>query len=95
MPNYDLLTEKSELNLMKFLLRFPEVVEASAENFEPHLLAYYLRELATEFHAYYNAHPFLASEDSLRRSRLGLVDAVRQVIANGLALLGVSAPQKM
>ena len=95
MPNYDLLTEKSELNLMKSLLRFPEVVEVSAENFEPHLLAYYLRELATEFHAYYNAHPFLASEDSLRRSRLGLVDAVRQVIANGLALLGVSAPQKM
>lgn len=77
------------------LSRFPEVVEQAAGGFEPHLLAYYLRELANDFHAYYNAHPFLYGEADLRLARLGLIDATRQVIANGLHLLGVTAPEKM
>ena len=94
-PDYGLLTEPGEFDLMKTLSRFPEVVEQGAEGFEPHLLAYYLRELANDFHAYYNAHPFLSSNADLRQARLGLIDATRQVIANGLALLGVSAPQRM
>ncbi len=94
-PDYKLLVEAGELALMKTLLRFPEVVEQSAIGYEPHVLAYYLRALATDFHAYYNAHPFLSSEAKLRLARLGLIDATRQVLANGLRLLGVSAPEKM
>ena len=94
-PDYELLVEPGEFDLMKTLLRFPEVVEQAAAGFEPHLLAYYLRDLANDFHAYYNAHPFLSSEAHLRLARLGLIDATRQVIANGLELLGVNAPQKM
>ena len=94
-PDYDLLVEPGEFELMRTLSRFPEVVEAAAVGFEPHLLAYYLRDLANDFHAYYNAHPFLSSEAGVRGARLGLIDATRQVIANGLALLGVGAPAQM
>ena len=67
----------------------------AAASYEPHQVAYYLRDLANEFHSYYNAHPFLSSEDALRLARLGLIDAVRIVIANGLEILGVSAPEAM
>ena len=94
-PDYELLVEDGEFELMKTLSRFPEVVEQAAAGLEPHLIAYYLRALANDFHAYYNAHPFLSSEANLRRARLGLIDAARQVIANGLDLLGVSAPERM
>jgi len=90
-----LLVEEREQDLMRDLSRFPEVVEAAARAFEPHQVAYYLRELAQAFHTYYNAHPFLASEQPLRDARLVLVDAARQVFANGLELLGVSAPESM
>lgn len=93
--DYALLTEQREFALMQTLSRFPEVVEQAAGAFEPHLLAYYLRELAGEFHAYYNAHPFLSSAPKLRQARLGFIDAARQTIANGLGLLGVTAPEKM
>jgi len=94
-PDYRRLTESGEFGLMQALSRFPEVVEQAAGGFEPHLVAYYLRDLAHDFHAYYNAHPFLSSEVGLRNARLGLIDSVRQVLANGLHLLGVSAPDKM
>lgn len=94
-PDYRRLTESGEFELMRALSRFPEVVEQAAGGFEPHLVAYYLRDLAHDFHAYYNAHPFLSSEAGLRSARLGLIDAVRQVLANGLRLLGVGAPDKM
>ena len=94
-PNYALLEEEREIALLQSLSRFPEVVEAAANALEPHQVAYYLRDLATAFHGYYNAHPFLSSEPELRLARLGLIDATRQVIANGLELLGVSAPQSM
>ena len=94
-PDYDLLQEDKEMELIQRLSKFPEVVEAAARAFEPHQVAYYLRELATAFHGYYNAHPFLSSEEDLRVARLGLIDATRQVIANGLDLLGVSAPSEM
>ena len=94
-PNYELLTAPAEHALMKTLSQFPEVVAHAARDYEPHLLAYYLRELANEFHSYYNAHPFLSSEPKLRAARLGLLQCVKQVIANGLALLGVRAPAKM
>ena len=94
-PNYGLLGESRELELLRTLSRYPEVVASAAASLEPHQVAYYLRDLATDFHTYYNAHPFLASENDLRLARLGLIDATRQVIANGLDLLGVSAPESM
>jgi len=94
-PDYALLTEPKEFALMQNLSRYPEVVEYAAAAFAPHLIAYYLRELAADFHAYYNAHPFLSSAPPLRHARLGLLDATRQTLANGLGLLGVSAPESM
>ena len=94
-PDYQLLTEPKEFALMQNLSRYPEIVEQAAATFAPHLIAHYLRELAANFHAYYNAHPFLSSAPQLRDARLGLIDAARQTLANGLGLLGVSAPERM
>ena len=94
-PNYQLLVEDREIELIQWISKFPEVIESAAKALEPHQIAYYLRDLATTFHAYYNAHPFLSSAEDLRLARLGLIDATRQVIANGLELLGVSAPEQM
>ncbi len=93
--DYGLLTEQHELDLMTQLARFPEVVEKAAKAFEPHQIAYYLRELANQFHTYYNAHPFIAEDAELRNARLALINAARQVLANGLQLVGVSAPETM
>ena len=90
-----LLREEHELALMVNLSRYPEVVEAAALNHEPHLVAHYLRELAYEFHTYYNSHQFLVEDAALRDARLSLILATRQVIRNGLSLLGVSAPESM
>ena len=89
------LTEKHEQSLMVRLSRYPELVEAAALNHEPHLIAHFLRELANDFHTYYNAHQFLVEDAELRNARLNLIQATRQVIANGLGLLGVSAPERM
>ena len=89
------LNEPHETELLRNLSRYPEVLEAAALNHEPHLLAHYLRELANDFHTYYNAHQFLVDEVTLRDARLSLILATRQVLANGLALLGVSAPESM
>ncbi|MBE0510732.1 MAG: arginine--tRNA ligase [Gammaproteobacteria bacterium] len=90
-----LLSESHETELLRSLSRYPEVLEAAALNHEPHQLAHYLRELANDFHTYYNAHQFLVDEAGLRDARLTLIQAARQVLANGLALLGVSAPESM
>ncbi|MFU8838868.1 MAG: DALR anticodon-binding domain-containing protein, partial [Thiohalomonadaceae bacterium] len=90
-----LLSEPHETELLRSLSRYPEVLEAAALNHEPHQLAHYLRELANDFHTYYNAHQFLVDEAGLRDARLTLIQAARQVLANGLALLGVSAPESM
>ncbi|WP_018954802.1 arginine--tRNA ligase [Thioalkalivibrio sulfidiphilus] len=90
-----LLTEPHEQEILATLARFPEVIEAAALVEEPHQIANYLRELANDFHTYYNAHQFLVDEPAIRDARLSLILAVRQVIANGLGLLGVSAPQEM
>ncbi|MGD2136944.1 MAG: arginine--tRNA ligase [Gammaproteobacteria bacterium] len=89
------LTERHEEELMINLSRYPEVLESAADNHEPHLLTHYLRELANDFHTYYNAHTFLVEDAPLRNARLSLIEATRQVIANGLGLLGVSAPDTM
>ncbi len=90
-----LLHEEHEQKLMVSLSRYPEVVETAALNHEPHQVAHYLRELAYDFHTYYNSHQFLVEDDGLRDARLNLILATRQVIRNGLNLLGVSAPESM
>ena len=90
-----LLVEPHEELLLVALSRYPEVVEAAALQHEPHQLAHYLRELANAFHAYYNEHRVLVPDDALRDARLDLSLATRQVIRNGLTLLGVSAPEVM
>ncbi len=94
-PDYALLKQPEELDLLKILSRFPEAVEIAASSFAPHQIAYYLRDLANAFHTYYNAHPFLSSEEDIRLARLGLIESTRIVIANGLDMLGVNAPEKM
>ena len=95
MNRLDRLVEPHETALITSLSRYPEVVEQSALNHEPHHLVHYLRELAYEFHTYYNSHQFLVEDAVLRDARLNLISAVRQVIANGLGLLDVSAPEAM
>jgi len=80
---------------MVSLSRYPEIVEAAAINHEPHAIAHFLRDLANELHTYYNAHQFLIEDPALRNARLNLIVATRQVIANGLNLLGVTAPDSM
>ena len=94
-PHLDRLSEGGELALMRCLSRYPEIVESAAAAREPHRVAFYLRELATEFHTYYNAHVVLGDDSDLRSARLALSGAVRQVLANGLSLLGVGAPESM
>jgi arginyl-tRNA synthetase len=91
----DLLTEDHELQLMRNLSRFPEVIDAAARLRAPHQVAHYLHGLATDLHAYYNAHQFLVDEENLRNARLNLILATRIVLASGLNLLGVSAPEEM
>ena len=90
-----LLIEEHEIKLLKKLALYPEVVEKATLNYEPHQLVHYLRELATYFHTYYNAHQFLVSEVDLRHARLDLILAIKQVIANGLNLLGIHSPETM
>lgn len=89
------LTLDSEKDLIVKLGRYPEVVKNAANNREPHQIANYLKELAADFHTYYNSEKTLVDEDDVRNARLTLAEAVRQVIANGLDLLGVSAPEEM
>jgi len=93
--NLDLLTSEKELALAQRLGEYPETVAAAARELAPHAIAFYLRALAGEFHSYYNAERILVEDESLRAARLALCAAVRQTLANGLALLGVSAPEKM
>ncbi|MEN8180137.1 MAG: arginine--tRNA ligase [Pseudomonadota bacterium] len=93
--NLQRLTETHEQALLVSLAKYPEVVETSALNEEPHQLTHYLRELANDFHTYYNSHKFLIEDTSLRDARMKLILATRQVLRNGLNLLGISAPEKM
>jgi len=89
------LTEAHEQALMVELSRYPETVDLSARTLEPHLLVQYLRELAAAFHGFYDSCPFLVEDADLRDARLTLALAARQVLRNGLTLLGVSAPTSM
>jgi len=89
------LTEEHEKDIMNQLARYPEVIENAALNHEPHQVAYYLRELANDFHTYYNSYQFLVEDQAVRDARLVLIQATRQVLSSGLELLGVSAPESM
>jgi arginyl-tRNA synthetase len=84
-----------ELQLAQRLAEFPEMLANAATELAPHAVAFYLRALAGDFHSYYNAERILVEDEALRDARLALCAAVRQTLANGLALLGVSAPEKM
>lgn len=95
LKNLALLTEPQELQLLGTLGRYSEVIITAAMNHEPHQLTNYLRDLATDFHSYYNSHQFIVEEAELRNARLALIRAARQVLANGLKLLGVSTPETM
>ncbi|HVJ61312.1 MAG TPA: arginine--tRNA ligase [Tahibacter sp.] len=91
----DRLDTVHEQDVMTALSRFPELVEIAATNLEPHLVATYLSELAATFHAWYNAHHFIVDDADLRDARLTLAEAARVVLANGLDLLGMNAPESM
>jgi len=93
--HFGLLTETQERTLMTALSRYPEVVELAANNRAPQHLVHYLRDLANDFHTYYNAHVFIVENHELRNARISLIAAARVVIANGLTILGVSAPETM
>lgn len=90
-----MLSENHEQSLITTLSRYPEMLMLAADNRAPQHLVHYLRELANDFHTYYNAHQFLVDDKNLRDARLTLIAATRQVIRNGLHLLGVSAPESM
>lgn len=89
------LTEPQEKALMTAISRYPEVILLAANNRAPQHLVHYLRDLANDFHSYYNAHAFIVDDAALRDARLTIIAATRVVIANGLTILGVSAPEKM
>ena len=93
--NLSLLTEGIEKNIIKELSRYKSVLESSAMQYEPHQLAYYLRDLSTHFHSYYNACKFIVEDKHLTQARLSLIHATRQILINGLSILGVSAPESM
>ena len=95
MENLNLLNEEHEISLLGTLERYPEVLEKAALQYEPHLLIHYLRDLAHEFHTYYNAHQFLVEDAAVRNARLNLVCAIKQVLANGLNLLNINTPESM
>ena len=90
-----LLTNPREAALTAFIGRFPEVIESAARDLAPHQVAFYLRELAAEFHGYYNAERMLVDDAAITQARMALSVAVRQVIRNGMGILGVSCPESM
>lgn len=95
--NFDesLLTSTHEHQLIKRLSEFPEIILLSASESSPHYIATFLKDLAADFHSYYNANKFLSDDKSLQNARLALIGATKIVIKNGLQLLGISAPEKM
>ena len=95
MASFDHLMESHEKALMTSLSRYPEIIELAAANRAPQHLVHYLRDLANELHSYYNAHMFIVDDEALRNARLALIDATRTVIASGLGIIGVSAPDSM
>ena len=90
-----LLNSEKEINIQKHLATFPALIEKAAKSNDPHLICYYLKDLASLFHSYYNSEKFIVKDSSLMISRMFLLKGVKQVIFNGLEILGVSSPEKM
>ena len=90
-----LLTAPTEFALMQRLAEFPQVVALAAQDLSPHHIAFWLRDCASDFHAWYNAERVLVDDTALKLARLRLAATTRQVLANGLELMGVSAPERM
>jgi arginyl-tRNA synthetase len=90
-----LLADPQEREMIREITRWPEIVRQACELRAPHMVVHYLREVATAFHAYYSALPFIVDDSGLRNARLALIVAARQVLRNALDLLGVSAPESM
>ena len=95
LESLDQLESDQEVEIQQLLSQFPDVVNRSAENYEPHLLCYYLRNLAGAFHSYYNNERILVEEEKTLQAKLFLISAVRQVLFNGLKILSISAPESM
>jgi len=95
MENVNLLTAEQESALLTTLSKYPETLARAAMQYEPHQLINYLRELAHQFHSYYNAHQFLVDDNKLCNARLNLICAVKQVLGNALTLLKINAPESM
>ncbi|NNM79704.1 MAG: arginine--tRNA ligase [Gallionella sp.] len=93
--NVTLLESEYETVLLQKLIDYPHAIETAAQDLAPHQIAFYLKDLAADFHSYYNASRFLVEDEALKLARLALIAATAQVMRNGLALLGVSAPQHM
>jgi len=89
------LDGEHEISLATELAKYPEIIARAAAAYEPHQIAYYLKDLAHGLHSYYNASQFIVEDDEVRQARLTLISAVQQVLKNGLAIIGVSAPEKM
>ncbi len=89
------LTLEHEVDLALLLSKYPDIVSRAAKVYEPHQIAYYLKDLAQGLHSYYNATQFIVENDILRNARLTLILAVKQVLQNGLKIIGVSAPESM
>jgi len=90
-----MLIEDHELQLMRMISKFPEIIDSAARLRAPHVLAHFLHSLATDLHSYYNAHQFLVEDENLRNARLNLVLATKIVLSRGLGMLGVSSPEEM
>jgi len=93
--NLSLLTTEKEIEIQKHLAFFPALIEKAAKSNDPHLICYYLKDLASLFHSYYNSEKFIIEDDSLMSSRMFLLKGIKQVIFNGLEILGVSSPEAM
>jgi arginyl-tRNA synthetase len=89
------LTGEKELSLCARIAEFPATIAVAAQEYAPHTIGFYVRELAAEFHGWYNAERLLVEDEATKRARLALAVAVRQVLKNGLRILGVSAPETM
>lgn len=93
--DHSLLKEKEEKDIVSILSKFPEVIENSEKNYKPSLIANYLLELSQKFNEYYHKVPILQADDKVKKARLFLIDCVKQVVKNGLCILGIESPEKM
>jgi arginyl-tRNA synthetase len=95
LASLSLLVEPQERELLNTLSRYPDMILDAALSYGPHMLTHYLRDVAADFHTYYNAHQFLVDDSAQRNARLALISATRQVLLNGFGLLGISSPETM